>query len=193
MKRYILTGAPGAGKTVILRVLERRGYCVVGEAATDVVARGRAHGNATPWTAPRFIDDMVRLQRSRQERADTLDAQATVLDRSPICTLALARFLGFPVSEPLAQELERLRRLGLYERRVAFVESLGFITHTAARRISLEEATAFGALHEAVYRELGYDLIRIAPGPPETRADEVQVLMGAPAANGFAAARRPWR
>ena len=177
MKRYILTGAPGAGKTVILRVLERRGYCVVGEAATDVVARRRACGNAAPWTAPRFIDDIVRLQRSRQVRADTLNATATVFDRSPVCTLALARFLGFPVPDSLEQELERIRRLGVYERRVVLVESLGFITNTAARRISLEQATAFGALHEAVYRELGYELIRIAPGLPETRADEVRRLM----------------
>ena len=177
MKRYILTGAPGAGKTVILRALKRRGYRVVGEAATDVVARGRAHGNATPSTAPRFIDDIVRLQRSRQARADTLNARTIVFDRSPICTLALTRFLGFPVSDALAQELERIRRLELYERRVAFVEGLGFIANTAARRVSLEDATAFGALHEAIYRELGYELIRIAPGPPETRADEVQGLM----------------
>ncbi len=70
MKRHILTGAPGAGKTVILRVLKRRGYCVVGEAATDLIVRGRARGNAAPWRAPRFIDDIVRLQRSRQARAD---------------------------------------------------------------------------------------------------------------------------
>src|SRR5665213_3132380 len=35
MKRYILTGAPGAGKTAILRQLERDGYGVIEEAATD--------------------------------------------------------------------------------------------------------------------------------------------------------------
>jgi predicted ATPase len=38
MKRYILTGAPGAGKTAILRALERNGRVVIEEAATDVIA-----------------------------------------------------------------------------------------------------------------------------------------------------------
>ena len=44
MRRYILTGAPGSGKTSILRALGARGYSVVSEAATDVIADEQAHG-----------------------------------------------------------------------------------------------------------------------------------------------------
>jgi len=42
MPAYILTGAPGAGKTAVLRLLEISGYAVVEEAATDVIALGNA-------------------------------------------------------------------------------------------------------------------------------------------------------
>lgn len=49
MPSYVLTGAPGAGKTAILRLLEGGGYPVVEEAATDVIALGHALGNAEPW------------------------------------------------------------------------------------------------------------------------------------------------
>ncbi len=35
--RYVLTGAPGAGKTVLLHALAREGHAVVAEAATDVI------------------------------------------------------------------------------------------------------------------------------------------------------------
>jgi hypothetical protein len=38
MKRRILTGTPGAGKTSILRLLERLGHSIVEEAATAVIA-----------------------------------------------------------------------------------------------------------------------------------------------------------
>ncbi|MBM0260113.1 AAA family ATPase, partial [Micromonospora sp. 4G55] len=38
MPAYILTGAPGSGKTAILRQLEIDGHAVVEEAATDVIA-----------------------------------------------------------------------------------------------------------------------------------------------------------
>jgi predicted ATPase len=46
MKRFILTGAPGAGKTSILRVLAATGYPVVDEAATDVNLARLAAGDA---------------------------------------------------------------------------------------------------------------------------------------------------
>lgn len=49
MRRYILTGAPGCGKTAILRQLELVGFGVVEEAATDVIALRQAQGVAEPW------------------------------------------------------------------------------------------------------------------------------------------------
>ena len=37
MRRFVITGAPGDGKTAIIRQLELDGFSVVEEAATDVV------------------------------------------------------------------------------------------------------------------------------------------------------------
>ena len=42
MKRFILTGAPGAGKTAIIRQLEIDRLSVVEEAATDVITLEQA-------------------------------------------------------------------------------------------------------------------------------------------------------
>jgi hypothetical protein len=50
MRRFIITGAPGAGKTAIIRQLELDGFSVVEEAATDVIAVAQARGTAEPWT-----------------------------------------------------------------------------------------------------------------------------------------------
>lgn len=69
MKRFILTGAPGAGKTAIIRQLEREGFSVVEEAATDVIALEQAQGTAEPWTNPSFLDSIADLQKLRQVRA----------------------------------------------------------------------------------------------------------------------------
>jgi predicted ATPase len=44
MRRFILTGAPGSGKTAIIRQLELDGFAVVEEAATDVIALEQARG-----------------------------------------------------------------------------------------------------------------------------------------------------
>ncbi len=170
MKRYILTGAPGAGKTVLLRALERAGLTVVEEAATDVIALAQAEGVAEPWTEPGFVDAIVALQRRRQTKAG---GERVIFDRSPVCALALARFLGHPVSLLLRAELERIAAEGVYQRRVFLVRGLGFVTPTAARRIGLEDALAFERVHEETYAELGYEMVPIAPGPPAERATAV--------------------
>lgn len=66
MKRYIITGTPGCGKTSIIRALEMTGASVVNEAATDVIAYEQSQGHLTPWAYPEFIDDIVQLQKQRQ-------------------------------------------------------------------------------------------------------------------------------
>ena len=52
MRRFIITGAPGAGKTAIVRQLELDGFSVVEEAATDVIAVGRTNRAALTTGAP---------------------------------------------------------------------------------------------------------------------------------------------
>lgn len=49
MRRYILTGTPGCGKTSLIRALEMTGASVVAEAATDIIAYKQMQGVAEPW------------------------------------------------------------------------------------------------------------------------------------------------
>src|SRR5215472_9897327 len=83
MPAYILTGAPGAGKTAVLRLLEVIGYAVVEEAATDVIALRDAVGRSQPWRDPAFIDEIITLQRRRQDRARAAASTTVFFDRSP--------------------------------------------------------------------------------------------------------------
>ncbi|MET8545819.1 AAA family ATPase [Kitasatospora sp. NPDC004799] len=182
MKRYLLTGTPGAGKTAILRWLECAGYPVVEEAATDVIALRQAQGEPEPWTDPSFVDAVVALQRRRQEGAVGLPGEVRFFDRSPVCTYALAVYLGHPVTPALTAELDRIRQAAVYERRVFFVESPGFVTPTGARRISYEESLRFERIHREAYAEFGYACVPIAPGPLADRAAAVVRHLGPAAA-----------
>ena len=174
MRRFILTGTPGSGKTSILRQLEREGFGVVEEAATDVIAREHAQGIAEPWTRPAFIDAIVNLQHWRERLAAAAPVDVQFHDRSVFCTAALATYLGYEASEGLTQELARLAREAAFQKRVFFISNLGFVTPTEARRISFEEALRFERIHEETYRSHGFDLVPIAPAPLEQRVDAIK-------------------
>jgi predicted ATPase len=165
MPSYILTGAPGAGKTAVLRLLETSGYAVVEEAATDVIALGNALGREEPWHDHDFIDKVIALQRQRQNSVPTTQGATVFFDRSPVCTLALSRYLGLTTSHLLAREVSRLAAEGTYETTVFFIRNQGFVQATAARRISFEDSLVFEQLHEQTYRDLGFQLAEVPAGP----------------------------
>jgi predicted ATPase len=191
VSRYVLTGTPGSGKTAILRLLEHAGYRVVEEAATDVIALGQALGRAEPWQGPDFADAIVSLQRRRQDRAesDCGGADGVFFDRSPVCTLALSRYLGWPVSPRLAAEVNRFV-LDRATTVVFFVRNQGFVEPTAARRITYEDSLVFEDVHERTYRELGFELIDVPAGPLTQRADLVRAAAGGDPARGDNITRR---
>jgi predicted ATPase len=179
LKRYILTGAPGSGKTSILRDLERLGYPVIEEAATDVIADERAQGHDPPRTGVDFIDKIVAMQVQRQKEPAPLEAVVQIFDRSPLCTLALAQYLGHPITDTLARDVERMTQEQVYERSVLFVRPLGCVAPTAARRISYEDSLRFQGVHESVYRSHGFDIVDIPVADVAERAATVTAYITA--------------
>jgi len=174
MKRYILTGTPGCGKTSIVRALELAGYLVVEEAATDTIALRHAQGITQPWSHAAFIDEITNLQKQRQLRVAGLGLGIQFYDRSPLCTYALSRWLGVTISTTLADEMERIRVEATYQRQVFFIENLGFCEPTQARRISFEDSIRFEKVHEETYREFGYECIRVAPQELARRVEQIE-------------------
>ncbi|HWC16718.1 MAG TPA: AAA family ATPase [Terriglobales bacterium] len=177
MRRFIVTGAPGAGKTAIIRQLELDGFSVVEEAATDVIAAAQARGIAQPWIEPSFIDAIADLQKRRQILASSHSGTVQFHDRSVVCTAALAIYLGYAFSPFLTSELERIRREGIYENRVFFIRNLGFIKATEARRISFEETLRFERIHEQTYGRFGFDLLFVEPGGLLDRVNAIKATI----------------
>jgi predicted ATPase len=179
MRRYVLTGTPGAGKTSILHGLAELGHAVVEEAATAVIAQAQARGEDEPWTRASFIEEIVGVQRRRQLAA-VANNYVQVYDRSPVCTHALARYLGRPVPPSLTAEIERITAEAIYERQVFFVRNLGFCEPTSARRISFEESLEFEKVHEESYRGFGYELIDIPAADLARRVATVSAAISRP-------------
>lgn len=177
VKRFILTGTPGAGKTAILRQLEIEGFGVVEEAATDVIALWQARGVAEAWKDPSFIDAIVDLQVRRLMGDADHDGAIQFHERSVVCTAALARYLGYSPSQVLEQELGRVMREARFESTVFFVRNLGFVAPSEARRISFGESLRFEQIHEEVYRQYGFNLIDVAPGSLAERVSQIRQVV----------------
>jgi len=175
MKRYILTGTPGSGKTSILRALEERGFLAVEEAATDIVSYEQALGNLKPWENPNFIDKILTLQKERQLSASSFPSGIIQFyDRSPICTYALALHLNFKPSADLLEEIERMKAEQIYQKKVFFIGNLGFCTPTEARKISFEDSLAFEKLHEEAYAKFGFECVLV---PPTSLVERVDLIL----------------
>jgi predicted ATPase len=147
----------------------RLGKAGVEEAATDVIALRQALGEPEPWLRPEFVDQVATLQRQREMNGPPGDARA-FSDRSPVCTLALARFLGRPVPPLLSAELDRITGDAVYAQTVFLVRSQGFVTATAARRITLSESLEFERMHEEACRACGFELVDVPAAPLAHRA-----------------------
>lgn len=176
-RRYVLTGPPGAGKTMILHGLQERGWPVVEEAATAVIAQEQARGVCEPWKSDDFVSKIATLQRHRQRYSIPVGARVQFYDRSPFCTLALAHYLRKPITSVLADEIARVTEQRVYERAVFFIRPIGFVVPSAARTISYRESLAFEAVHEAVYRNHGFELIDIPAASVALRVAAIESLV----------------
>lgn len=163
-KRFIFTGTPGSGKTSVILALEKLGYVIVPESATDVIAESQAKGDMRPWERPDFVDKIVLTQKSRQMNAG---GEVQFYDRSPFCAYALGHYSShwhnsdFTPSPILLTEIDRCLKAGIYQNKVFFFENLGFIKHTDARKISYEDALIFEQIHLDVYKEFGFEIIMV--------------------------------
>jgi predicted ATPase len=90
MKKYVLTGGPGTGKSSIILSLEAKGEYVIREGAEDYIRLRQAAGAKTPWTEPDFQDRILDLQLQREARVPK-GATRVFIDRGVADGLAYAK------------------------------------------------------------------------------------------------------
>jgi len=98
VKRFVLTGGHGVGKTSILLALEASGQHVVSEAAGALRRLERAKGNPFPEDAADFESRALGLHLLREEAVTPIAARV-FFDRGAADHLAYSRVGRWPLSE----------------------------------------------------------------------------------------------
>jgi predicted ATPase len=163
MKRFVLTGAHGCGKTSILLAMEALGEQIVREAGSDYQRIERARGNPFPSDRIDFAEQIGRMQLDRERRLVIHGARA-FLDRALPDTLAY----GAAFSWPISAELESLARASRYTA-VFVVEPFGAEWEELVDARERADGARLLPQLIAIYRELGHEPIAVPPGPLDER------------------------
>ena len=170
---WILTGAPGSGKTAILEELRGTIQCV-DEPARRVLSQQRASdGHGAPERDPaRFVDLLLEVAIADHEAA-SLGEGPTLFDRGIPDCIAYAIHLGVdPGPSVLASNRYR------YHDEVLILEPWEEIYATDDERtMSFADTVAFHATLEDAFDRFGYRRIAVPRGPVTARAAFVSERM----------------
>lgn len=154
---FILTGAPGTGKTAILRRLGNEFRCV-DEPAREILAEQRATGGSGTWDQDPSLFVHLLLQRSIEKYAMARRSGETVIvDRGiPDCIVYAVRAGTDPTPSLEAADAYR------YEPHVFFLEPWSDIYQTDDERtMSYTDTVSFGRELRDVYERSGYTLVEV--------------------------------
>ncbi len=117
MKRFVLTGTPGSGKTAIIRQLEIDGFSVVEEAATDLIALAQARGITDLGRIPRLSIRFLSCKCSDrlERRGNRMRHSSTIAQLSALLPWRSTSGTAFPTNFHASWSV--LRKESVYQRR----------------------------------------------------------------------------
>jgi predicted ATPase len=164
---FVLTGAPGSGKTTVLGALGRFGLTVVEEPARQILAEQRSIGGAgVPDRDPALFTQLLLSRALCGYLRHGDGGRPLLFDRGLPDVIGYARLFGTP-TDAAAAAARRYR----YNPCVFVAPALPELyRRDHERTMSFEAAQAFGESIRGAYEELGYDIVELPRGTPEERA-----------------------
>lgn len=164
MKKYVITGGPGTGKTKVIELLSEHGYTIVPEVSRRLIEeKKRMNDYFSPLDNPKlFQEEVIR----RQIEIETKLTEGNIfLDRGLIDNYGYSIYYNMPVSN-LLEEFGR----GRYDM-VFLLDPLPSYTQDESRFEDRETALAIHDAIEEGYEEYGYTITKVPVMSPEERVD----------------------
>jgi predicted ATPase len=168
-QKYILTGGPGVGKTTLTEELRKQGFYSNGEVATYIIEiEMRKNSDILPWkNKDAFQKEVLRTQKDWEKEIPE-NIETAFLDRGIADGIAYYRIAGMEAPKEL---MDAAKEAG-YEK-VFILEPLETYENTKVRREDEETAKKLHTELEKVYRELGYEVVKIPKGTVKERVSRI--------------------
>jgi predicted ATPase len=168
IRRYIITGGPGVGKTTIANELKKiQGFTAIDEAATRIIQKHLAEGTSKPWELKDFDEQIVAMQKEDRLNSNLLNEESIFFDRSSIDSISYCLHHQKTPQKKVIEAAEEV--IDYYNPRVFLVENFGQCEQTAVRCETLEECHKIEQLLEKTYTALGFEVTRVKPGKVKDR------------------------
>ncbi|ASL87621.1 ATPase [Serratia marcescens] len=175
LRRIVLTGGPGSGKSTLIDVLHRRGYPHSQEAGRAIIQdQVSIGGNALPWGDRQAFADRMLDWELRSWREAT-GATCWFFDRGLPDIAGYLTLCGLPIPAPLTAAIGDFR----YADTMFIAPSWRAIyAQDSERKQSFAEAEQTYQAMLAVYRRSGYRLQELPRTSPDERADFLLDALG---------------
>jgi predicted ATPase len=170
---FILTGAPGSGKTAILSRLGD-GFTCVDEPAREVLAEQRATGGRGTWDRDPSVFVHLLLQRSIEKFAMARRSAGNVVFDCGIPDRVVYAVRAGIDPTPSLEAVDAYR----YQPHVLFLEPWSEIYETDEERVmSFDDTMSFSEELRDVYERSGYTVVDVPRDPIGERATFVRMMV----------------
>jgi len=168
MSKYIIAGAPGAGKTTIINELKKLGFICHDEIPRQIIEEQlKVGGDIVPWkNISTFNDEILKREIERFFSSPP----HSFFDRSLVDPVAYMNLFGGSVPQKFVDAAKKHR----YFEKVFFVELVqDYYVNDASRKETFSQALKVGDALRKTYLEFGYEIISIPKGTPKERVDHI--------------------
>ena len=167
-QKYIITGAPGTGKTSIIKELKNRDFRCIDENSREIIAEQiKNGGEILPWRNQIAFENQISNMRTEQYLATTGNS-IHFFDRSAIDCIAYLALSNLGVTPQIMQSVKNCN----FNKTVFYTPIWEQIyINDSERKENLEQAKKIEKAIINAYQSQGYKLVEIPKISIKERAD----------------------
>lgn len=168
MKRIVLTGGPGAGKSTVLDVLRISGYAIGGDAARSIIRQRKAAG-LSPRPEPSVFAEQVLAREiaTYDSKNNSENSGAMFFERGILDVAGTLQGLGLLDEQALEKMVAQYR----YDYVFLFPPWQDIYQMDEERDHTFEHAVKVHGSIRKWYFKLGYSIIEVPFDTPHARAE----------------------